>query len=146
VAPVAPDANYENISITKGFRGSPHVDHRDVTHQHVIALGEFEGGDLCAEEMAEEMAPRNKLGVPGPTASAGAADKAVDAGAVDQTGMPGGGSIADAMGEVVEAGGAPTLVDPGPGTLRIDVKGRVARIDGMGLHSSTFSAQRKHFW
>ena len=31
------------------FRGSPHVDEHDTTHQHVIALGEFEGGLLCAE-------------------------------------------------------------------------------------------------
>ena len=32
------------------FAGSPHVDAKDVAHQHVFALGDFEGGELCYED------------------------------------------------------------------------------------------------
>jgi len=46
---VIPGAIYNALAITKDFRGSPHVDNHDKTHQHVIALGNFEGGYLCTE-------------------------------------------------------------------------------------------------
>lgn len=46
---VVPDAVYNALAITKMFRGSPHVDSHDKTFQHVIALGDFAGGFLCAE-------------------------------------------------------------------------------------------------
>ena len=46
---VVPDAVYNALAITKMFRGSPHVDSHDKTFQHVIALGDFDGGFLCAE-------------------------------------------------------------------------------------------------
>mmetsp|Transcript_36930 Transcript_36930/g.59316 ORF Transcript_36930/g.59316 Transcript_36930/m.59316 type:complete len:206 (+) Transcript_36930:102-719(+) len=50
---VVPDAVFDYLTITRGFRGSPHIDHKDTTHQHVMALGDFIGGELCAEEMVE---------------------------------------------------------------------------------------------
>ena len=46
---VIPDAIYNALAITRGFKGSPHVDLHDKTFQHVIALGDFEGGQLCCE-------------------------------------------------------------------------------------------------
>lgn len=46
---VVPDAVYNALAITKMFRGSPHVDNHDKTFQHVIALGDFDGGCLCTE-------------------------------------------------------------------------------------------------
>ena len=46
---VVPDAVYNALAITKMFRGSPHVDNHDQTFQHVIALGDFDGGCLCTE-------------------------------------------------------------------------------------------------
>ena len=46
---VVPDAVYSALAITKSFVGSPHIDAHDKTFQHVIALGDFEGGRLCAE-------------------------------------------------------------------------------------------------
>lgn len=52
---VIPDAIYNALAITKGFRGSPHVDVHDKTFQHVIALGDFVGGQLCCEADDEGM-------------------------------------------------------------------------------------------
>ena len=46
----APDASFDAVAFTKAFRGSPHVDAKDVAHQHVFALGDFEGGELCYED------------------------------------------------------------------------------------------------
>ena len=46
---VVPDAIYSALAITKSFVGSPHIDAHDKTFQHVIALGDFEGGRLCTE-------------------------------------------------------------------------------------------------
>lgn len=46
---VVPDAVYTALAITRSFVGSPHIDNHDKTFQHVIALGDFEGGRLCAE-------------------------------------------------------------------------------------------------
>ena len=44
-----PAAVYSALAITKAFVGSPHIDNHDTTFQHVIAVGDFEGGMLCAE-------------------------------------------------------------------------------------------------
>jgi len=49
IGKVVPDAVYTALAITKAFVGSPHVDNHDKTFQHVIALGNFEGGMLCCE-------------------------------------------------------------------------------------------------
>lgn len=49
--PVVPEAVFDYLTITKSFRGSPHIDHKDTTYQHVMALGDFEGGELCTEEV-----------------------------------------------------------------------------------------------
>ena len=46
---VVPDAVYSALAITRAFVGSPHIDQHDTTFQHVIAVGDFEGGMLCAE-------------------------------------------------------------------------------------------------
>ena len=79
-----PGAVYSALAITKYFVGSPHVDAHDTTFQHVIALGDFEGGRLCAE--ADE---------------------------------------------------------DGTETLAIDVRNRVGRIDGRGVHwVNTWSGER----
>ena len=43
------DAPYTALAITHSFCGSPHVDAHDVTYQHVVALGDFEGGRLCVD-------------------------------------------------------------------------------------------------
>ena len=40
---------YDSLAITSDFRGSPHVDKKDTSHQYVLALGDFEGGELCVE-------------------------------------------------------------------------------------------------
>lgn len=41
---------YNALAITKNFSGSPHIDAHDQTYQHVIAVGDFEGGGrLCCE-------------------------------------------------------------------------------------------------
>lgn len=56
---------YNALAVTKNFRGSPHVDQHDKTFQHVIALGDFEGGCLCTEYDAEtelQIQVRNRLG------------------------------------------------------------------------------------
>ena len=52
---IVPDATYTALAITKFFRGSPHVDKHDTTFQHVVALGEFEGGRLCADHVTDEV-------------------------------------------------------------------------------------------
>jgi len=39
------------IAITKNFLGSPHIDIRDTRYQYALSLGEFEGGQLCVEEI-----------------------------------------------------------------------------------------------
>lgn len=46
---VVPDACYTALAVTQAFSGSPHVDAHDTTHQHVVALGNFQGGELCAD-------------------------------------------------------------------------------------------------
>ena len=46
---VLPGAPYTALAITHSFSGSPHIDTDDTTYQHVIALGECEGGRLCVD-------------------------------------------------------------------------------------------------
>ena len=41
--------NYNALAVTKNFHGSPHIDAHDQTFQHVVALGDFDGGNLCCE-------------------------------------------------------------------------------------------------
>jgi hypothetical protein len=53
LAPVCSDARYNALALTKGFRGSPHVDKHDTTYQHVVALGDFTGGLLYTEADAD---------------------------------------------------------------------------------------------
>lgn len=96
---VVPEAVFDYLTITRGFRGSPHIDHKDTTHQHVMALGDFEGGQLCAEEVASHR------GAEAPAGSTSASDGGQASGSVS-----------------------------GGRTLRIDVKNRVARVDGRGVH------------
>ncbi len=42
--------HYTALAITKNFRGSPHIDKHDTTFQHVVALGDFDGGRLCVDD------------------------------------------------------------------------------------------------
>lgn len=44
------DHPYTALAITHAFQGSPHIDAHDTAHQFVVALGDFEGGELCADE------------------------------------------------------------------------------------------------
>ena len=67
ISKAVPDAVYSALAITKAFVGSPHIDNHDTTFQHVIAVGNFEGGMLCAEadeDGTETMAidVRNRFG------------------------------------------------------------------------------------
>lgn len=55
---VAPDARYTALAITQAFVGSPHVDAHDTTFQHVVAVGDFTGGHLCADEDGCDDGPR----------------------------------------------------------------------------------------
>ena len=41
---------FDALASTQNFRGSPHVDKHDVSHQYAIALGDFDGGELCVED------------------------------------------------------------------------------------------------
>ena len=51
---VVPDVEYTALAITKNFHGSPHVDLHDTTFQHVLAVGDFTGGELCADDGLEQ--------------------------------------------------------------------------------------------
>lgn len=44
------DAPYTALAITANFQGSPHVDAHDTTVQYVVALGDFQGGQLCVDD------------------------------------------------------------------------------------------------
>ena len=48
----AGDWRCTSIALSRGFRGSPHVDSKDSSYQYAISLGEFEGGELCVESGA----------------------------------------------------------------------------------------------
>ena len=92
----APDASFDAVAFTKAFRGSPHVDAKDVAHQHVFALGDFEGGELCYEDGGGETGVGN-----------GVFERNSNGSGAGSTGL---------------------------GTVRVDVRGRVARVDGRRPH------------
>lgn len=50
IAFAAPDYEHTAIAVTRNFVGSPHIDHFDRTSQLAVALGDFEGGELCVDE------------------------------------------------------------------------------------------------
>jgi len=103
----APDASFDAVAFTKAFRGSPHVDAKDVAHQHVFALGDFEGGELCYEDGGGEMGVGN---------------------GVFERNSNGSGAGSGNTCRFV------TGSDTGLGTVRVDVRGRVARVDGRRPH------------
>jgi len=44
---------YTHVAVTKNFRGSPHTDTQDTSHQYAISFGSFtKGGQLCVESEA----------------------------------------------------------------------------------------------
>ncbi|KAL1526122.1 hypothetical protein AB1Y20_014851 [Prymnesium parvum] len=45
-----PEYKYSGVAVTHNFVGSPHIDHCDTTYQFALALGDFEGGELCVEQ------------------------------------------------------------------------------------------------
>ena len=49
------DFEYTGLALSKGFRGSPHVDTYDITYQWALSLGDFEGGALCVESAYSEV-------------------------------------------------------------------------------------------
>ena len=50
-----PSFEFTGVAISRGFRGSPHVDTYDISYQWATSLGEFEGGELCVESAADEV-------------------------------------------------------------------------------------------
>ena len=52
---VDPSFEYSGVALSRGFRGSPHVDTYDVAPQWALSLGNFEGGRLCVESGPEEV-------------------------------------------------------------------------------------------
>ena len=117
---------FDALAITRGFRGSPHVDARDTSHQYVLALGDFsEGGALCVEEVAEEVVRANETG---------------DAG--DVPGDPGRESAErekrvkkrDGEDDAEDAAARRARFVPTGRVLRVNVRNRVARIDGRNVH------------
>eukprot|EP00929_Paragymnodinium_shiwhaense_P098247 TRINITY_DN59761_c0_g1_i1.p1 TRINITY_DN59761_c0_g1~~TRINITY_DN59761_c0_g1_i1.p1 ORF type:complete len:635 (+),score=57.99 TRINITY_DN59761_c0_g1_i1:63-1907(+) len=50
-SPKAGAYDYTAIAVSRGFRGSPHIDQNDLSVQYAFSLGDFEaGGELCVEE------------------------------------------------------------------------------------------------
>ncbi len=47
-----PNFTYSAVAVTKNFRGSPHIDTHDVTHQYTCSFGTWVGGggELCIED------------------------------------------------------------------------------------------------
>jgi hypothetical protein len=115
---------FDAVAVTRAFRGSPHVDARDTSHQYVLALGDFsDGGALCVEEVAEEKNVRPED--PGDARDTG------DAGDGDP-GWDGAG-----RGKKTRDGerrAPPRRFVPTGHVLRVNVKNRVARIDGRHVH------------
>jgi hypothetical protein len=52
---VDPSFEYTGVAISRGFRGSPHIDAQDIAYQWALSLGEFEGGALCIESSPTEV-------------------------------------------------------------------------------------------
>ena len=114
---------FDAVALTRGFRGSPHVDARDTSHQYVLALGDFplSEGALCVEEVAEEVAEVARPGDARDTGDAGDGDSGGDRAARGRR-----------DGEKKDAA-AKRFVPTGR-VLRVNVKNRVARIDGRNVH------------
>ena len=55
MAGLDPAFAYTGVALTKGFRGSPHVDTYDISYQWATSLGDFEGGELCVEAAVDEV-------------------------------------------------------------------------------------------
>ena len=113
---------FDAVAVTRAFRGSPHVDARDTSHQYVLALGDFSppGGALCVEEVAEEVA-RLRPGDARDTGDAGDGD-------------PGGDGAARGKKTRDGESRAERRFVPTGRVLRVNVKNRVARIDGRHVH------------
>jgi hypothetical protein len=115
---------FDAVAVTRAFRGSPHVDARDTSHQYVLALGDFsDGGALCVEEVAEEKNVRPED--PGDARDTG------DAGDGDPGGDGAGRGKKTRDGE---RRAPPRRFVPTGHVLRVNVKNRVARIDGRHVH------------
>ena len=114
---------FDAVALTRAFRGSPHVDARDTSHQYVLALGDFplSEGALCVEEVAEEVAEVARPGDARDTGDAGDGDSGGDRAARGRR-----------DGEKKDAA-AKRFVPTGR-VLRVNVKNRVARIDGRNVH------------
>ena len=41
--------DFTGVTLSRGFRGSPHTDAQDISYQWAISLGDFDGGQLCVE-------------------------------------------------------------------------------------------------
>lgn len=50
-----PSFYYTGVAISRGFRGSPHIDAQDIAYQWALSLGDFEGGALCIESSPTEV-------------------------------------------------------------------------------------------
>lgn len=114
---------FDAVALTRAFRGSPHVDARDTSHQYVLALGDFplSEGALCVEEVAEEVAEAARPGDARDSGDAGDGDSGGDRAARGRR-----------DGEKKDAA-AKRFVPTGR-VLRVNVKNRVARIDGRNVH------------
>ena len=56
MAHVDPMFAWTGVALSRGFRGSPHVDTYDLAPQWALSLGDFEGGSLCVESGPAEVA------------------------------------------------------------------------------------------
>ena len=54
-----PQFKYSGIAVTKNFVASPHVDEQDKSFQYAVALGDFQGGELCVQEETASFAVVN---------------------------------------------------------------------------------------
>jgi len=50
-----PTFEYTGVALSKGFRGSPHIDAQDISYQWAMSFGEFTGGELCVESAPGEV-------------------------------------------------------------------------------------------
>ena len=57
-----PTFYFTGVAISSQFRGSPHMDGFDISHQWAISLGDFEGGELCVECEPDTIAVINTKG------------------------------------------------------------------------------------
>jgi hypothetical protein len=113
---------FDAIAVTRGFRGSPHVDARDTSHQYVLALGEFRGGRLCVEECAEE------------GTSAGLGKGRVLGNCVLGNCVLGDGDAHEDASRKPKPGPKNLRLVPTGSVLRVDVHEKIGRIDGRHVH------------